>query len=967
MNSGMSIQGFDSKIKAADHRESPGEPPGQSTRLYSFVAALGVYVALVGLIVLAGWIWRVPVLTDWTRDGISMFPNTALCAICLGIAIIAAACQPAKGSRLVMSLAGGFVALIGGATAFEHLSGVNLGIDTLLFDPVFGQRAATAPLRMGPPASTSYFLLGVATCLLTQGKPARLTAVLIAMVTAFIALLSLTGYLFGADQLFGVAKYTGIAFPTSTVLAAASLAIMGSAPEHGIVAALKKPDAGGALLRRLILPMIVIPLLLGWLRIHGQALGFYDGPFGTALRTLVEIVLFVSLVIWTARSVGWHESAAQAAQWRLAAIVDSSHDAIVSKSLQGIIQSWNAGAEHLFGYQSSEAIGKHISLIIPPDRLSEEDEIIRRIRRGERIEHIETVRVRKNGKSISVSLTISPIRNDLGEITGASKIARDITERKLTEAARRASEERLRAVVEATPECVMIVRRDGALEYMNPAGLELIQSKSEESLRGSPVVDLIAPEHRQAWLEHHCRICAGEHMNWEFEMIGLEGARRWMETHAAPIELVDGQTAQLAVTREISSRRRYEQERESLLRSERAARSEAERALQLKDDFLATLSHELRTPLNAVLGWSQILRRSTAPEDLEQGLEVIERNAKLQAQLIDDLLDMSRIMSGKVVLDVQPTEMVMIVSAAMDSVRHSASAKEIRLRTFFDPEGGLVAGDATRLQQIVWNLLTNAIKFTPQGGGVDIIVRRKEAQIELIVRDTGIGIDPAHLPSIFERFRQVESSTTRRYGGLGLGLSIVKHLVELHGGSVRAESLGLGKGTSFVVELPIPVQHRGAMHAEPSNGIDEPWTARRLTGIKVLVVDDELDARTLVARVLSECGAEVVLASSAMEALGMMTSSGANVILSDIGMPEMDGYQFIRQVRALPAASGGGTPAVAVTAFARAEDRVQAMAAGFQEHLCKPIRPQELIVAIASVQNQAALMASLPTSPDHPI
>lgn len=919
---------------------------------------MACYAIGVGLTVLAGWIFQIERLTDWTNEGISMFPNTAIGAICLGTALIAASQKKGELTRYVVVLLAGFAAAIGGATFVEHLSGINLGIDTLLFDPVFGQRAATSPLRMGPPASFSYLVLGTAIILTLQNTVCQRLAVGIAITTMFIALLSFTGYLLGANALFGVARYTGIAFSTTTVVAAVSLALMPLVPDYGFVAILSRKDAGGALLRRLIVPVVAIPLLLGWLRMQGETLGYYDSSFGTALRTICEIALFVALIFWTAQSVSWHQSTGQSAQWRLAAIVDSSGDAIVSKSLQGVIQTWNAGAERLFGYQASEVIGKHISILIPSDRLEEEQEILRRIRRGERIDHIETIRVRKDGSQFHISLTISPILNDRGEITGASKIGRDISERKLSEGARQATEERLRAVVEATPECVKIVRPNGTVEYMNQAGLHFIEANSEEEIRGQCVFDLIAAEHRDHWIDCHRRVCSGERVHWDFEVTGLKGTRRWMETHAVPLQLDDGQIGQLAVTREISSQKQYEQEREALLRSERAARSDAERASQLKDEFLATLSHELRTPLNAVLGWSQILRRSTAPEDLEQGLEVIERNAKLQAQLIEDLLDMSRIISGKVVLDVQPTELVMVVSAAMDSVRPSANAKEIRLRTFFDPEGGLVLGDATRLQQIVWNLLTNAIKFTPQGGVVDIILRGIEGKVELTVRDTGIGIDPQYLPSIFERFRQVDSSTTRRFGGLGLGLSIVRHLVELHGGSIRVESLGKGQGTSFVLELPARVPARGSGGVGATQSPKATWDSQGLAGLKVLVLDDEQDARNLVERVLTECGAEVVLASSAAEALDLMATAGPHVILSDIGMPDMDGYQFIRKVRSLSAAHGGGTPAVALTAFARTEDRVRAMAAGFQEHVCKPIRPQELIFAIASVQSQTQLIST---------
>lgn len=950
---GIDSVGDDTKwrsVAVVEHSRVPDQP------LQRIAVCLAAYVLLVGIVVLIGWTWQIERLTDWTGEGISMFPNTAIAAILLVIALFARLAERDRSwVEWIGTIAAISVALIGGATAIEHLSGLNLGIDTLVFQPHFGQRAATSPLRMGPPASISYLLLGAAVLFYGQGRPLRAAGAAFATLTLAFAVLSLTGYAFGADQLYGIARYTGISFATSTVIAAASIAVMCLIPEFGIVSVLTQNNSGGALLRRLIFPIFAVPLLLGWLGLQAQSAELFDLRFGVALRTLLAIAFFLLMIVWTARSISQHESAALRAQWRLAAIVGSSHDAIVSKSLHGVIESWNAGAEQLFGYKAAEVVGKHISIIIPSDRLNEEHEILRRIRNGEPVAHFETIRIRKDGQLRHVSLSVSPILNDRGEIVGASKIARDVTDRKQAEKEKHASDERLRAVVEATPECVKIVRADGSLEYMNQAGLRIIEADSESEVRGSCIFDLVVGEHRDAWKERHRRVCSGERLSWEFEIIGLRGARHWMETHAVPIRLADGQVGQLAVTREISARKAFEREREDLLKSERAARSDAERASQLKDDFLATLSHELRTPLNAVLGWSQILRRTNAPEDLEQGLEVIERNARLQAQLIDDLLDMSRIMSGKVVLDVQPTELVMVVSAALDSVRPSANAKEIRLGASFDPEGGLVVGDATRLQQIVWNLLTNAIKFTPSGGVVEIVVQNGDSGIELIVRDTGIGVEPDFLPWMFERFRQRDSSTTRRYGGLGLGLSIVKHLVELHGGSIRAESEGIGKGTSIVVTLPKSEKLRTAPLNAMSTRSATSLPERALQGMRILVVDDETDARKLVERVLNEYGAEVYLAASAGQAMEVLAAHTPHLILSDIGMPDMDGYQFIRKIRELPVHRGGGTPAIALTAFARTDDRSRALSAGFQEHVCKPIRPQELILAIQSARNLKSL------------
>jgi PAS domain S-box-containing protein len=518
---------------------------------------------------------------------------------------------------------------------------------------------------------------------------------------------------------------------------------------------------------------------------------------------------------------------------RLAAVVESSDDAIISKTLEGIIMTWNKGAERLFGYTAAEAVGKPITILIPPDRLSEETVILSRLRRGERIEHYETIRMRKDGVHLDVSLVVSPVKDATGRIVGASKIARDITERK-------------RAAVE----------------------------------------------------------------------------------------------------------------RERLLAAERAAREDAERVSMMKDEFLATLSHELRTPLNAILGWAHLLSSgegSGGPEDLKQGLEIIARNARAQSQLVEDLLDMSRIVSGNVRLDVRWADLVAVIGAAVESVMPSAEAKGIRLVKILDPSAESLYGDPARLQQVVWNLLTNAVKFTPRGGKVEVLLSRVNSHIEIRVNDTGLGIAPEFLPHVFERFRQADSSSTRRYGGLGLGLAIVKQLVELHGGSVRAQSEGEGRGSTFVVSLPLAPVRVAPQQASPAaaGGRTAPAVADQdgvdLSGIKVLVVDDEPDALDLIKRVLAMRQATVITATNVADGLRVLQGERPDVLVSDIGMPEQDGYHFIREVRRLPSAAGGRIPAVALTAFARSEDRTRALLAGYQIHLAKPIEPRELLVTVASL------------------
>jgi PAS domain S-box-containing protein len=421
--------------------------------------------------------------------------------------------------------------------------------------------------------------------------------------------------------------------------------------------------------------------------------------------------------------------------------------------------------------------------------------------------------------------------------------------------------------------------------------------------------------------------------------------RHWLASYY-PVRTVDGAAIGVgAVVLDVTDAKRAERERERLL-------SEAEAANRIKDEFLATLSHELRTPLNAIVGWTKILRMGKVGGDVEEGLEIIDRNAKAQAQLIEDLLDISRITSGKLGLEVQRVDLVEVIEGALDAVMPAAKAREVRLGKVLDTHAGPVSGDPTRLQQVVWNLLANAVKFTPKGGSVQVLLERVDSHVEIRVTDTGVGIHPDFLPMVFDRFRQADGSTTRRHGGLGLGLSIVKQLVEMHGGSVRVESPGEGRGATFTVALPIsvvrPERLDKAASTWPGRGdAGAPDEGHSLSGLLILVVDDEPDARVLMKRVLKDRGAGVEAAGSVREALAFVEEVRPDVLISDIGMPGEDGYDLIRQVR--DRLSAKELPAAALTAFARPEDRVRAMLAGFQVHMAKPVDPHELVAVVASL------------------
>jgi len=427
-----------------------------------------------------------------------------------------------------------------------------------------------------------------------------------------------------------------------------------------------------------------------------------------------------------------------------------------------------------------------------------------------------------------------------------------------------------------------------------------------------------------------------------------------IETAGIPLRVSGRLIGAVAVWNDITERTRIERERELLLASERAARCEAEHANRVKDEFVATLSHELRTPLNAILGWAQLLRRGRPdPEDVKEALEVIQSNALAQKQLIDDLLDVSRMMSGKIRLNRRALNVSHAAAEALASIRPQAEEKGLRLEEAIEHEAGCVQADPERLQQILWNLLSNAVKFTPAGGQIRFAVERQGQNAVLTVSDTGIGIRPEFLPSLFERFRQADASTTRRYRGLGLGLSLVKQLVDLHGGSISASSPGENQGTTFTLTLPLiigPVMECPATAAGGGGDDGEPETT--LQGLRVLIVDDLADARELLSRLFREYSAAPIAVASAAAALEQIRKAPPDVLVSDISMPDEDGYSLISKVRALPAERLARIPAIAVTAFARPEDRNQAIRAGFQAHVSKPVDPAELIALVAGLSGR---------------
>jgi PAS domain S-box-containing protein len=653
------------------------------------------------------------------------------------------------------------------------------------------------------------------------------------------------------------------------------------------------------------------------------------------------------------------------ARFRL--LVEGVRDyAIFMLDPEGHVLTWNAGAERIKGYTAEEIIGQHFSRFYPPEALqaglpAHELEVAKS---AESFED-EGWRIRKDGSWFWANVVITALRDASGTLLGFSKITRDLTQRRDHEESLRQSEERFRLLVEGVFDyAIFMLDVNGIVATWN-AGAQRIKGYAASQIIGQHFSRFYPAEVRQSgWPEHELQVAAEKgRFADEGWRVRMDGTTFWAGVTITALHGPQGRLRGFAkLTRDLTEQKRAEaleiagQRHEETLEAERSARMTAQRATRIKDEFLATLSHELRTPLSSILGWTHILKRNVAalkPEDLQRGIDAIDRNARAQARLIDDLLDLSRIMSGKVRLDLQQLSMLDIVQSAIESAEPGAKAKDIRLAVILDTHPATVTADGGRLQQVIWNLLSNAIKFTPKGGQIRVLLQRVNACVELSVSDTGIGIPASFLPHVFDRFSQKDASTTRSYGGLGLGLAISKQLVELHGGSIRAMSEGEGQGATFVVELPLSIVQLEAedparAHPAEEASREESLSPPRLAGVHVLVVDDEADGREMLQRVLEEQAATVTTVSSAQQALDVLKKVTPNVIVSDIGMPETDGYQLMRTLRA-GEARGQRIPAVALTALARAEDRKRALVAGYQAHLAKPFDVAELVLVVADL------------------
>lgn len=817
---------------------------------WQLTRVVGHFCLLAGTFFLLGWVFDWPLVRGDRSILFNMKANTAMATIVVAIGLIFAVRQARGGVvRWISPLCGVVVAVVGLVTLAQYVLGIDLGVDQLLVRESPGALGTSSPGRMGPPAAISFCLIGFALFLQDRSWRGFVLSQFLAAAGLLIAFLPFMGYVFQVATLYSTPGATGIALVTTILLLLMNLAIFTARPAQGIMVRVLSDDAGGYVIRQLLLPTILAPCVFGMVVRIGERQQWFSAAFGDAILVTL-LVAFLTLV--------------------------KLHRAGVLATLDR--RRTQAEAE----------MGRQLSLTI-----SANAEIVERDRRLQEV--------------ANTAAAMIWVADDQGMITFSN-------------------------------ESFTIFAGSGAKSEIG-SWLERIHEEDRTEFRRKFQTCFEKKEPFRGMAR------AGR----------ADGQFRWLDVICQPRLNREGLfLGYVCTAQDVTESKEFSLQRESLLASERAARSQLEHAARMKDEFLATLSHELRTPLSAVLGWTQLLRRRDGNDAmLIEGLDTIERGARAQVQLIEDLLDLSRIASGKVRLNMHALELGTVINAAIEILRPSAETKRIRIVTEIGDNIPRLAGDPARLQQVIWNLLSNAIKFTPAGGEVRVSLSAdaQNGQIEVAVQDNGQGIHPDFLPCVFDRFSQADSKPSRKHGGLGIGLALVKQIIELHGGSVRVVSPGVGRGATFTIRLPAEeagqIPRTSALYTVAGN---RPLPAEAsFAGVSVLIVDDDAATRDVLARLLAQSEANAVVVESAEKALRRLEEKPPDLLISDIGMPDMDGFELMRRVRA----AGHRLPGIALTAFARPEDRIACLKAGYDMHLAKPVDPRELLAVVASMTRVA--------------
>jgi PAS domain S-box-containing protein len=924
-------------------------------------------VALLGAMAIWGWAIDVPVLRDLGADFAPMPPSGALAFVLLASSFFAAREARLRASRAAAALA----AVIALLTLVEALAGVRLGMSFAWLAPY---QSADMPARMSIAACLTLLLLAAATPLERAPKVFGMCANSVAAgvigAVAFFALLGLSLRVLRFDI---AAPLLGFSAPAAVATMLAAIALAAARPTPWLIDTLSGARTGAVVTRWLLPAAFVVPLAVGWMRLFAEREGIFGEAFGMALFTVLMIVTLSALIVWVARTLDQIEAqrahaegeATEQREW-LQVTLASVGDGVIATDAAGRVRFLNPAAQRLTGWRAAEAAGRPIDELVQLFDERNGGPLANPLKstlqsRSAAAAGGEPALRSRSGAAHPVAVNAAPIVDAGAALRGAVLVLREVAAQRQAERAMReayteldqrvvrrtaalerasaALRERnalLNAITTGTPDLIYAKDREGTLLMANPAWMKAVGSAGRE----------------RAALDDSDRLVleSGETMILE-EIIG---GRTYLVSKSPLRDEHDRVMGLIGVATDITERKQAQRELEKLVVAEQRLRAEAERANRAKDEFLAIVSHELRSPLNALRGWSHLLA-TTRPLDgslIERASRAIKRNVDHQTRLIDDLLDTSRIVSGKLTIDRRVVNLCEIVIAALDAARPVAAAKAIELRFTPDDPDIMVIGDSGRLQQVVSNLLSNAVKFTPEKGEVSVRLMKNAERVQLQVKDNGIGIAPEFLPHVFDRFSQADTSAARRAGGLGIGLALVRHIALLHGGQVRADSPGVGRGATFTIDLPgAPAAAVLALADAPSQNERRRSTAGALAAVRVWMVDDDTDAHEVVSLTLHQAGAEVQAFGASAELAAALEAKlpagGPAVLLIDLAMPGEDGFTALRRARAIEMARGceRTIPAIALTAFTQIE-RERLTAAGFADRVDKPVDADKLIAAI---------------------